>query len=77
MSYELRALELLDKLLIDELNSAHEALGQGVGIKDDAASAGMHYAKQAGRIFGLTQARNYMKQVEEELTGRKDVKKGQ
>lgn len=77
MTYELRALQLLDKLLIDELDSAHKALGQGVFIKEDAATTGMNYAKQAGRISGLTQARNYMKQVEEELTGRKDVKKGQ
>ncbi len=77
MSYDIQALNMLDAHLVQALDSAHSALASGTQIiRDDAAATGMACAQSIGRIAGLKVARDLVAQVEDELMGRKDRKKG-
>ncbi len=76
MTFDSRALNMLDAKLIAELNTAHETLGSGIAIiQSDAAATGMKCAQTIGRIAGLKAAREFIQQIEEELSGRKEKKK--
>lgn len=70
--YDERFKTNLTKLLIEKLDSTHLELGNGTQIvQDDASATGMRCARHMGIILGLKTALSLIKQVEEDMSGKK------
>lgn len=69
---DIRALHKLRERLVEDLQAAHEHLGSGKQIvPDDAAATGMRCVKWMGLIEGLTAAMTHIKQINDEMNGKK------
>lgn len=69
---DVRFAKKLEELIVEQLNTKSIHLSEGnTLIREDAAASGMGTARVVGEIAGLRLARELMKTVSEELSGKK------
>lgn len=77
MSYEIRLLSNLRQRIIADINDKHTELGSGaLVVADDAVASGMRFTRHVGTIAGLKAALSHIQEVEDEMSGKVKVKKG-
>lgn len=75
---DIRFASIMHAKIIEWLQAEHTNLANGGGsfIREDAAATGMNYAKKVGEIKGLKDVLELIDEIEKELTGKAEKKKG-
>lgn len=72
MIFESRLIAEIQKLIREDLNERHTSLGDGSMVgTDDAAVAGMRFARAVGCIAGLKAALQHIESAERNLSSKR------
>ena len=75
-SLDTRALAMMHKALVEDLNAIYEQLGSGTQlVRDDASASGMNCARYVGKIDGLKLALIRIQETSDDLSGSSKSKK--
>ena len=75
-SLETRALAMMHKALVEDLNAIYEQLGSGTQlVRDDASASGMNCARYVGKIDGLKLALIRIQETSDDLSSSSKSKK--
>ena len=76
--YDTRFIQNLHAKISEDLQKTYQDLGSGTQIiRDNAAATGMACARYVGRIAGLQSALEYIKEINEDMSGKATKKKDQ
>lgn len=73
--YERRFLAELQQRIHDDLTRLHAELGDGKLLANEPGQTGIQYARHVGKIAGLRAALTHVRQIDDDLSGRKEKEK--